>query len=371
MKILTHISRTLVGVLFILSGWIKANDTLGFSYKLEEYFEIFHLEFMIPFAVGLAMFICIFEIMCGVVLLLGAFVRLNSWLLLLMIIFFTLLTGYSAITGKVTDCGCFGDAIKLKPVQSFLKDLVLLVFILIIFIRQKHIQPITNKGIMSIFIFISLLVTSFFTFYTYMFLPVVDFLPYKIGNDIKALASYPPGAPRDEYEMIFMYDSIGVKKEFDMNHIPTDTNWHFVDRKDKLVKKGYEPPVKDFKIYDSGGIEYNDSLLDAPGYKLVIVQKNIPDGREAAFHQLSVLSNDWAKNYGTRVWALSSSPHEITEAFRHQYQIAADYFSMDAVPLKSMVRSNPGVMLMHNSTIVKKWSAYSIPDFETVTKYMK
>src|SRR5574343_471663 len=146
MKALTQISRFVVGILFIISGFIKANDTIGFSYKLVEYFEIFNMHFFVDYAVAMAMFICIFEIMVGVALLLGAYVRLNAWLLLLMIVFFTLLTGYSAITNKVTDCGCFGDAIKLKPVESFLKDVVLLVFILIMFFGQKHIKPmLANK----------------------------------------------------------------------------------------------------------------------------------------------------------------------------------------------------------------------------------
>jgi uncharacterized membrane protein YphA (DoxX/SURF4 family) len=125
MKIITHIVRVLVGVLFIVSGLIKANDTMGFGYKLIEYFELFNMYAFVEYATGIAMFICIFEIMVGVTLLVGAFTRLTMWLLLLMIIFFTLLTGYSAVTGKITDCGCFGDAVKLKPVESFIKDIVL------------------------------------------------------------------------------------------------------------------------------------------------------------------------------------------------------------------------------------------------------
>ena len=210
MRALTQISRILVGVLFIISGFIKANDTIGFSYKLVEYFEIFNMHFFVDYAVSMAMFICIFEIMVGVALLLGAYTRLNMWLLLLMIVFFTMLTGYSAITNKVTDCGCFGDAIKLKPVESFLKDVVLLVFIVIMFIGQKHIKPIVaNKTIIGIALGVSLLVTTFFTFNTYMFLPKIDFLPYKVGNDIGQLMTLPEGAKKDSVAMIFIYEKDG------------------------------------------------------------------------------------------------------------------------------------------------------------------
>src|ERR1043166_1453889 len=251
MKVLTQFSRIFVGVLFIISGLIKANDTIGFSYKLEEYFELFNWPFFIAYAESLAMIICIFEIMCGVVLLLGSYARLNAWLLLLMIIFFTWLTGYSAITHKVTDCGCFGDAVKLKPFESFLKDLVLLVFILIIFFGVKHIKPLFNSTIQGILLFVALFVSTAFTLYTYMFLPVKDFLPYKVGNNIREKMAMPPGAQADEYELVFIYERDGKRFEFNANNLPADLDkYTFIERKDKLLKEGYKPPIHDFKVYD-------------------------------------------------------------------------------------------------------------------------
>lgn len=372
MKILAQISRVLVGVLFIISGFIKANDTLGFSYKLEEYFEIFHMPFFAHYAVGMAMFICIFEIMVGVALLLGAYSRLNAWLLLLMIIFFTLLTGYSAITGKVTDCGCFGDAVKLKPVQSFLKDVILLVFILVIFIRYKDIKPIfTNRIIQSITLFVALLVTTFFTFYTYMFLPKIDFLPYKVGNDIVKQMEYPEGAVRDSFEMVFIYEKDGKPVEIGMNDIgKIDDSYKFIDRKDKLVREGYKPPIHDFKLYDAAGVEYTDSLLKGTGYKLIFVQKNIEESRKGLEPQIAALAETWQQN-GHEFWALTASPLNEVEIYRHEHQLAFPYFNMDATPLKSMVRSNPGLLLMKGNVVQKKWSAYNLPTYEVVQKYMK
>jgi uncharacterized membrane protein YphA (DoxX/SURF4 family) len=373
MKIITQISRVLVGVLFILSGFIKANDTIGFSYKLVEYFEVFKTPVFIDYAVPLAMIICIFEIIVGVALLLGSYTKLNSWLLLLMILFFTWLTGYSAITGKVTDCGCFGDAIKLKPVESFIKDLVLLVFVIIIFIGQKHIQPLFNRGVQTIALGISLLVTTAFTIYTYMFLPRIDFLPYKVGNNIRTLMTRPEGAPRDSFQMVFIYEKDGAKVELGMDELAKiDETYKFIDRKDKLIKEGFKVPVFDFKLYDEvSGVEYTDSLLnDTINYKLIIVQKDIRESRKGTGEQLAALTTPFI-GAGNKVWGLSATSHNDIEVYRHEYQLMYDYYMMDPTPLKSIVRSNPGVLLMKGNTIVKKWSGYAIPSYATLQKYMR
>jgi uncharacterized membrane protein YphA (DoxX/SURF4 family) len=370
MKILVQISRILVGALFIVSGFIKANDTLGFSYKLEEYFQVLGMPFFESWALPLAMVICIFEIMVGFALLVGAYSRLNAWLLLLMIIFFTWLTGYSAVTGKVTDCGCFGDAVKLKPVESFMKDIVLLVFIVIIFIGHRHIKPLFNRTIQSIFLAVALLVTTAFTLYTYMFLPRIDFLPYKKGNDIRKMMEYPEGAPRDSFQMVFLYEKNGKQVEIGMNDIALiDSTYKFIDRKDKLIREGYKPPIHDFRLYDENGIEYTDSLLNDPGFKLVLVQKSIRESRRGVEKQIATLARQW-QDAGYRFWALSATQHDEIEPYRHEHQFAFNYYVMDATPLKSMVRSNPGMLLMKGSVVLKKWGAYDLPTFETVQKYM-
>ncbi len=383
MKYATQLSRVFTGVLFILSGFIKANDTLGFSYKLEEYFEIFHKEFPLPQFLGfdwmsfaamaepLSMFICIFEILCGVALLLGAFARLNAWLLLVMIVFFTVLTGYSAITNKVTDCGCFGDAIKLKPIESFFKDLFLLLMILFIFFGVKNIKPLFNKTIQNILLSVALLVSTFFTFYTFMFLPRIDFLPYKIGNDITEKMKCPVGSPTDSFAMVFIYEKNGVKEEFDMNHLPSDTNYKFVDRIDKQVRVGCKPPIHDFVIYDENGIDFTDSLFAKDEYKLVLIQKNSKDGRQGLEKQMAALANDWTQQSHLQFWALSNTSHDEIEAYRHEHQLSFPYYLVDGTPLKSMIRSSPGLILMKKSTVVKKWSAYNFPDYSIVLKYMK
>ena len=372
MKVITQISRILVGVLFILSGFIKANDTIGFSYKLEEYFEIFHMPFFAHYAVGIAMVICIFEIMVGVALLIGAYSKLNAWLLLLMIIFFTFLTGYSAITNKVTDCGCFGDAIKLKPVQSFMKDLVLLVFITIIFAGHKHIKSIfANKTIQSLALFVAFIVTTFFTIYTYMFLPRIDFLPYKVGNNILEQMVCPVNEKCDSFSMVFIYEKDGKKQEIALDEIgKVDSTYKFIERKDKLVREGYHIPIMDFKLFDAGGVEFTDSLLNGTDYKLILVQKNITESRKNLEMQIANLAEDWQKS-GKKFWALTASPLYEVEIYRHENQLAFPYYNMDGTPLKSMVRSNPGLILMKGTVVIKKWGAYNLPTYNIVQKYMK
>ena len=370
MKALTQICRVLVGVLFIISGFIKANDTIGFSYKLVEYFEIFNMHFFVDYAVSMAMFICIFEIMVGVALLLGAYTRFNLWLLLAMIVFFTILTGYSAITNKVTDCGCFGDAIKLKPVESFLKDVVLLVLIVIMYFGQFYINPLFNKTITAIGLGVALIVTTFFTFNTYMFLPKIDFLPYKVGNDIKEQMTLPPNAKKDSIVMLFIYEKDGKQLELGMNDLNViDDTYKFIDRKDKLVVEGDKAPIHDFRLFDESGQDYTDTLLMQPGFKLILVQTNINQSRKGTEADIAKLANE-CNAANIPFWALTNTTLNEVEPYRHEHQLAFNYYNMDATPLKSMVRSNPGLLLLKDNTVIKKWSAYGLPTFEKVKLYM-
>lgn len=371
MKIITQISRVLVGVLFIISGFIKANDTLGFSYKLLEYFEIFKMPFFDPYAVPFSMFICIFEIVSGIALLLGIYNRLNAWLLLLMIVFFTILTGYSAITHKVTDCGCFGDAIKFTPMQSFMKDIVLMILIIIIFLNTKLITPLFNIVISNIVLSVAFLVSTAFTIYTYMFLPVIDFLPYKIGNDIKALSMIPEGESKGEYEFVFIYEKEGKKYEFNANNLPADLDsYKFIDRTQKTIKEPFKPLIHDFKVADEYGVDFTDSLFSSNQYKLILVQTKINETRTGTEAQIENLSKECLENH-LEFWALTASNLTEANAYKKTYNLNFTYYNMDGTPLKSMARSNPALILLKKSTVVKKWSAYNLPSYKTILKYMK
>jgi uncharacterized membrane protein YphA (DoxX/SURF4 family) len=197
-----NIKRAIVGLLFIFSGLIKANDPLGFGYKLQEYFEVFHISFLNDYAVAIAILLCTLEIVLGALLLLGFWSSKVAWGLLVIIIFFTFLTFYSAFFEVVTSCGCFGDAIPLTPWQSFIKDIVLLSMILQIFIKRKEILPvITGKKVQQFIAALILILSLGFGLFTYSYLPILDFLPYKIGNNIPQLMITPAGAAPDVYEI--------------------------------------------------------------------------------------------------------------------------------------------------------------------------
>jgi len=371
MKALTQISRVLVGSLFIVSGLIKANDTLGFSYKLIEYFEVFKMDFFTPWAVQMAMVICIFEILSGVALLIGIYNKLNTWLLLLLIVFFTFLTGYSVFDGRIKDCGCFGDAIKLTPVQSFQKDLVLLVFILILFFGQKHLKPLFNKAIGNICLFVAVFLTTGFTFYTYMFMPVKDFLPYKLGNNIYELTVVPENAEKDIIEMVFIYEKDGKQFEFKTEELPADLDkYTYVDRKDKLIKEGFRAPIHDFKLFDFNGQELTDSFFRSPGYKLLFVQNKVNEGRTGMETKLNELAKHVWNRKNMSIWALSSSSPDELREYQKQHSLIYTFNNMDAVPLKSMVRSNPGIVLLKDNVVVKKWSAYQLPSPAELDNYI-
>src|SRR5690606_19515698 len=249
--ILLNISRIFVGILFIFSGLIKANDPMGFGYKLQEYFHVFKMDFLNDYSTWLAVIICGLEIILGAFLLLGFYRRKVAWGLLLLIIFFTFLTFYSAFFEVVTSCGCFGDAIPLTPWQSFIKDLVLLAFILIIFKYKDHIQPIMAKGTGRGFVTFMVFLISFgIGIYTVFFLPFIDFLPYKEGHHIPSLRVLPEGEEGDVYEFIYTikHTSTGETKDVTdkeyMDGIWEDENWEVIgEPSSHLVKKGYQIPI--------------------------------------------------------------------------------------------------------------------------------
>src|SRR5690606_8373758 len=251
LKILTHFSRLFVGILFIISGLIKLNDPVGFSFKLEDYFapDVLNLPFLTPLALAIAVFVVIFEVVLGIMLLLGYKKKFTLWSLFLMIVFFTFLTFYSAYFNKVTDCGCFGDAVKLTPWQSFTKDVVLLVFILVLFAGKRFINTVLSNKTNTVLTGASLVLCGFMGYWVLNHLPLKDFRAYKVGTNIKKAMEIPEGAAKSEYEMTFIYKVNGENKEFGINDLANlPEGAEFVDRKEKLIKEGFTPAIQNFSI---------------------------------------------------------------------------------------------------------------------------
>jgi len=378
-NILLTFSRIFVGVLFIFSGLIKANDPLGFGYKLQEYFDVFHISFLSPIATGIAILLCTLEIVLGALLLLGFWGKKVSWGLLILIIFFTLLTFVSAFFKVVTSCGCFGDAIPLTPWQSFGKDLVLLVLIVYIFLKKDFIKPAVQKAKSQRNIAIVVSVVSLlFGLYTYNFLPVIDFLPYKVGAHIPSLMVIPPGEKPDEFQIMYHLKNKKTKAEKDMSdkdylktEIWKDDNWEIVGEPSKtLVKKGYEPKIKDLIITDASGTDYTKELIENPYYSLVFVAYNLNDTNEKAIGDLNALALNATQQFNIRSVLLTSNSASDAEKFIKKYNLFSEVFYADAVPLKSMVRANPGVLLLKNGVVISKWHFHNVPSFEQLgSKY--
>lgn len=370
---LLWISRIFVGLLFIFSGLIKANDPIGFGYKLQEYWVVFGTDFLMPHSATIAIVTCALEILLGALLLLGFYRRAVAWGLLILIIFFTFLTFYSAFFEVVTSCGCFGDAIPLTPWESFIKDLVLLAFILIIFALRNHIRPVTADGQTQAITTAALVVISLGVgIYTYNYLPVVDFLPYKKGNNIPELMVLPEGAEPDQYEIIYTLKHADTGEERTISDkayldegIWKDEKWEIVgEPTSRLVKKGYTIPITDLMITDESGEDHTQNIITNPYYNLIIVAYDLQATNKEALGKINELVREAATMYNIRAILLTSSSSQEAVALSRERDLLAEVFYADAVPLKSMVRANPGVMLMQNGVIINKWHHHTVPNFE-------
>ncbi len=364
MKYLVQIVRFLLGVLFIFSGVIKLNDPVGFSYKMTEYFEVLSLPFFVPLSLAIAIFMCVLEILFGMALLLGFRTKLTLWGYGLLMIFFTFLTFYSAYFNKVTDCGCFGDAIPLTPWQSFYKDLILNGMIIILILGRKHIKPLFTPPPTRLILFASGFVCAWFAVHVINHLPVWDFRPYAVESSIVEGRYVPEDAPVDIYEIIWVYAVNGIEKDFSTEEEPWNVEGaEFVERKQKLIEKGYEPPIHDFLIENSEG-EYTDEMLSEERI-LMIISYNIgkTQKKDKLNEQINELVADCDEN-GVRVIGLSASYHAEVEEYRHEAQAMYPFYFMDETALKTIVRSNPGFMYLEKGVVKGKWHYKDIPTFE-------
>lgn len=353
-KFLVHFSRVFVGLLFIISGLIKLNDPVGFSYKLSEYFgeTVLNLPVFVPYSLAIAVFIVIFETVLGFMLLLGFKRKFTVWSLLLMIVFFTFLTFYSAYFNKVTDCGCFGDALKLTPWQSFTKDVVLLFFILILFLNIKLINPLFNNNFRNALVSLSVVLCGFMGYWVLNHLPLKDFRAYKVGTNIQKAMEIPEGAPKTEVEMVFVYNVNGVKKNFtekDLMSLPA--NAQFVERIDKVISEGYKPPVHDFTM-ELDGSDYKDELLVEPKL-LMYVMYDLNKADRKGLEQLEAL-NQKAKAAGYKVIAMTASNANEIAAVKKQFGFTFDFYFCDGTTLKTIERANPSIVVLHKGTIEQK-----------------
>lgn len=368
MKILLGIIRVVVGVLFIFSGIIKANDPLGLCYKMQEFFDVLHLTFLSPFALTLAVIMIGFEIIAGVALLLGFQMRIFGTLLLLLMILFLFLTAYAFLSGKIKKCGCFGDCIPIPAEASFWKDVILFVLVLFLFAYRKKIKPVFRKFFTGLLFIIGIIIAFGTQWYTLNYLPVVDCLAYKVGNNIQKLMQIPPGATPNQYATFFIYEKNGVKKEFNANNIPwQDTTWHYVSREDKLIKKGdVEPLIVDFVIKDFKGNDSTQQILNNEGYTFLFLVKDVNDAHRGWKSKMEHLESD-CQNHGIKIYGITGSGIPSTSRFEQDNNLTFPFLQMDGTVIKTMARNNPVLMLLKAGTIVGKWSYRKMPSGATLS----
>lgn len=419
MNFLLHLSRIVVGNLFIFSGIVKANDPLGMSYKLEEYFVEFGMDWgwLHEILVPLSTFLCILEIVVGVAVLVGYRMKIFSTLLLLLIIFFTLLTGASAIFEIVRSCGCFGDAIPLTPWESFYKDLILLFFILILFIKRNYIVPYVSSkmdlryflisvgimGMLSVMldwyfpmvfvllvfgigvlikpkirewaagftVLLSFIGSLWFSLDAIAHLPPKDFRPYAVGKNIPEQMNLPEDAVAPVYESVLTYrnTTTGEEKDFSMEEytkqkIWENPEWEWVSTDNNLIKEGDEPKITDFSITDSDGNEMTDVFL-SKDYVFMLIAYDLSKSDTDNIEQINRFASE-AQEAGIEFIGLSAAGYAQKEDFRHQHQTPFDFYITDGIVLKTIVRSNPGLVLMKEGTVLAKWHENDIPQFTEV-----
>ncbi len=360
MKILDKVIAYLVGALFIFSGLVKIDDPMGTQIKLGEYFEVFSSDFghffewFVPFAMPIGFILIVVEIVLGVALIIHFRMKLTSWALVVIIAFFTFLTFYSAYFNKVTDCGCFGDAIPLTPWQSFTKDVILVVLIGYIFFRKDNLKPVQSFKVGLYTVIGAGIVSTYIGISAINHLPPVDFRPYAIGDNIQA-NMIPEEQPIFEYvfekdgQEIISADYLAEKDGYTYKS-------HRITNEDKTI-----PKITDYNVWNEEVGDYTKKSLE--GVKLFFIAYNVTDASKEEMKEIVLLVNE-LKDVETIALTASSAPD--FEKFRHEYQLAAPYFYADATVLKAMIRSNPGLMLFSDGTVLGKWHANDVPTADEV-----
>ncbi len=363
------LSRIILGMVFIFSGFVKAVDPLGSAYKFADYFIAFRLGFLEFLTLPIGVLLSAFELVLGITLILGYRKRIIFWITMWFMVFFTVLTFILAIFNPVSDCGCFGDALILTNWQTFLKNLVLMVFVLILWFARKKESgngPAIREWVVigGFFVMVSL-----FSIWNYRHLPLIDFRPYDVGTVISEKMEIPEGMPMDEYRTTLIYRNreSGKSTSFTMDDYPKDTLlWEFENSESKLVKRGYEPPIYDFAMMDEYGNERVDEILSDRGYSLIMISHDLPEARESAlaaagdWSQLEILADDFS------FYAVTSTTSSEVEAISAELGLGYRFLAADEIMLKTIVRSNPGFILLKSGAIMGKWGWRDFPSVEQV-----
>ena len=350
MQSFLKILRWSVGLLFIFSGLIKANDPLGLSYKMQEFFDVWGMSFLSDYTLGFAIFMNVLEIVTGIALIIKFPYKQTLWLLLGLIVFFTFLTGYALFSGKIKTCGCFGDCIPLTPKMSFIKDIILFVSIVILLINQQKVKTKIHKALGVFVLLISIAGVGFGQQYVLAHLPIIDCLPYKIGNDIVEKMKLPAGAVPDSISIQMEFEKNGKSYLFDANHFPDnfDATYNFKSRKEVVVQKGngFKAAIDDFSlnsVYTNGDTSKALFTTNSP-YVLVFA------GNINSSISWDLLLSELHKKYKL-VYIVTADKSNALNQFPKENILLGDI-----TMIKTAARVWPSVVVMNGSTIMQKQS---------------
>ena len=357
--IIAAICRTLLGVVFVFSGAVKAIDPLGTVYKIEDYLKAFGGFFtdFLPVAEVAACGLIILELLLGVCMLLNVRTQWTAWISLLFYCVMTPLTLYIALTNPVSDCGCFGDALVLTNWQTFGKNVVLIILATVLVLLRKSVNPLWRGYMEVIIAFVTASITFAFMEYTYRHLPVVDFRPYKIGNHLPTLMEYPEDAASDVYEFSFVYEKDGVEETFTLENYPKgDSTWTFVRQESKLIQKGYEPPIHDFEIINADYEDLTWDILESEDPVTLVVMYDLKKADRMQMEKVERLYENCVMNM-EQFYILTGSGTDEISTFSHEYPTLSDGIcTCDPVTLKTIVRANPGVIVVQNGVVIDKYN---------------
>ncbi|MGQ9846313.1 MAG: BT_3928 family protein [Bacteroidales bacterium] len=377
MKLVRNISRIFVGLVFLFSGFVKAVDPWGTAIKFNDYFYAMGLEAFVSYTFILAVIMIAAEFIIGFSLITCVKVKLASLGALIFMMIFTPITLWLAIKNPVSDCGCFGDAIKLTNWQTFFKNIVIIIPTVLIFLQAKKFNSKFSNLMQWNIAGVGLLIVGFIMWYSYVHLPIIDFLPYKEGTYLPDLMKIPENAPKDEYaQIITLKDTISGKEiQIDVKTYTNDstywgkgTKYKYVSISEpKLIKKGYVPPIHDFNIFDKDNNNYIDTALNFKSYVFIFTSPKLEKASNKNIENIIELYHYCLKN-NYLFYALTASMQQDIDSFVVKNKIPFAFYMCDETTLKSIVRSNPGLMLLKNGTIIKKWSYFDFPNIADIEK---
>ncbi|MDR2424968.1 MAG: DoxX family protein [Prevotellaceae bacterium] len=367
--IVRTVIRIAIGILFVYSGYVKAIDPVGSAIKFGEYFEAFGTHFLVSGSLIFGVLLAMVELITGLCFLFGLHIRLASLVSVLFMTFMTGLTFVLALTNLVQDCGCFGDAIKLTNWQTFYKNLIIDPFVVYIFVERKKYRQIVTPKTEWATLAMMVVATAGLALFCYRHLPLIDFIAYKVGVNIPEAMTVPENAPVDEYEAgKYIYEKNGEQQTFTIDNLP-DSTWIFVDApKPKLLKKGYVAPAHDFSISSPEG-NIHENIFATGGYAIFITAVDITKMKTGKLAQMNEIAGYAAQN-GVNCIMLSGSSDQTNEVYARENGLNCPVYFTDATILKSMVRANPGMILLKDNTILKKWNYNDFPSIDELKQLM-